>query len=97
MPTWNLLYRLAGNGLKKFIYFSTVQVYGKLTSNYINESNICEPNNIYGLTHKICETICNYYNDNTDTQCINIRLANSFGKPMFLENRCWDLVIKTLV
>ena len=28
MPVWNLLDKFTKNGLKKFIYFSTIQVYG---------------------------------------------------------------------
>jgi UDP-glucose 4-epimerase len=32
MPTWNLLDKFTKNGLKKFIYFSTVQVYGKIAT-----------------------------------------------------------------
>ena len=96
MPTWNLLYRLTKNGLKKFIYFSTIHVYGNLPKGVITENQIPESINAYGLTHKLSEDICNYYNQKTETECIILRLSNSYGSPVFSENNCWWLVINDL-
>ena len=96
MPTWNLLDKLTKNGLKKFIYFSTIHVYGNLPKEIITEDQIPEPINAYGLTHLLSETICNYFNVKTETKCINIRLSNSYGSPVFSENNCWWLVINDL-
>ena len=96
MPTWNLLDSLTKNGLEKFIYFSTIHVYGNLPNEKISED--CQPNpvNAYGLTHFLSENICNYFNNKTDTECINVRLSNSYGSPVFKENNCWWLVINDL-
>lgn len=96
MPTWNLLDSLTKNGLEKFIYFSTIHVYGNLPNEKISED--CQPNpvNAYGLTHFLSENICNYFNSKTDTECINVRLSNSYGSPVFKENNCWWLVINDL-
>ena len=96
MPTWNLLDRLTKNGLEKFIYFSTTQVYGDVPKTVIKENHIADPCNIYGLTHLLSENICNYFNKNTNTKCINVRLSNSYGSPVFNENNCWWLVINDL-
>jgi UDP-glucose 4-epimerase len=96
MPTWNLLDRFSKLGLQKFIYFSTSQVYGKVPSIEITEEYQPSPQNNYGLTHLLSENICNYYNENTETECINIRLSNSYGSPVFRENNCWWLVINDL-
>jgi UDP-glucose 4-epimerase len=96
MPTWNLLDNLTQNGLGKFIYFSTTHVYGRLPKETINEDYPLNPLNAYGLTHLLSENICNYYNNQTDTECINIRLSNSYGSPIFNENNCWWLVINDL-
>jgi len=96
LPTWNLLDKLTQNGLDKFIYFSTIHVYGKLPRETINEDYPPNPLNAYGLTHLLSENICNYYNNQTDTECINIRLSNSYGSPIFNENNCWWLVINDL-
>lgn len=93
LPTWNLLEKFSKSGLKKFIYFSTFQVYGKVPFKEITEDFIPSPQNTYGLTHLLSENICNYYNKKTDINCINVRLTNSYGSPVFRENNCWWLVI----
>ena len=96
MPTWNLLDKFTKNGLKKFIYFSTIHVYGNLPREIITENQTPEPINVYGLTHLLSENICNYFNDKTETECVNVRLSNSYGSPVFKENNCWWLVINDL-
>jgi len=96
LPTWNLLDKLTQNGLDKFIYFSTIHVYGELPRGTINEDYPQKPLNAYGLTHLLSENICNYYNNKTNTECINVRLSNSYGSPIFNENNCWWLVINDL-
>ena len=96
MPTWNLLDKLTKNGLKKFIYFSTIHVYGNIPNQIITEDQITKPINAYGLTHLLSENICNYYNEKTETKCINARLSNSYGSPVFEDNNCWWLVINDL-
>jgi len=96
MPTWNLLDKFAKKGLKKFIYFSTIHVYGKLPNDIITEDHKPSPQNAYGLTHLLSENICNYFNRRTDTTCINVRISNSYGSPAFQESNCWWLVINDL-
>ena len=96
MPIWNLLDKFTQNGLDRFIYFSTIHVYGKLPKKMVTEDQPTSPLNAYGLTHLLSENICNYYNKITDTKCINIRLSNSYGSPIFKENNCWWLVINDL-
>ena len=96
IPTWNLLDRFTKHGLNRFIYFSTIQVYGKIPNKIITEDNSPAPLNIYGLTHLLSENICNYFNVNTETKCINVRLSNSYGSPVFSENNCWWLVVNDL-
>lgn len=96
MPTWNFLNKCAKKGLKKFIYFSTISVYGKLPNDIITEDHKPSPQNAYGLTHLLSENICNYFNRRTNTTCINVRLSNSYGSPVFKENNCWWLVINNL-
>jgi len=96
MPTWNLLNEFSKYGLKKFIYFSTFQIYGKVPHEKITEDYIPSPKNSYGLTHLLSENICNYYNDKTEINCINVRLSNSYGSPVFIKNNCWWLVINDL-
>jgi len=96
LPTWRLLDACSKNGLKKFIYFSTIQVYGKLPNSVIDEKYPVNSANIYGLTHHLSEQICDHYNRKTDVNVISIRLSNSYGAPIFDDNNCWWLVINDL-
>jgi len=95
-PVWSLLDIFSKKGLKKFIYFSTAQVYGQLGDDTILENQIIKPQNPYGLTHQIGEVLCDYYNRNSSVDCSVIRLSNSYGAPLFEENNCWWLVINDL-
>ena len=93
LPTWNILRLLTKKGLKKFIYFSTIHVYGMLPKTLITEDFISAPKNVYGLTHLLSENICNYFNESTETDCINIRLSNGYGSPALSDIDCWWLVL----
>ena len=94
--TWNLLDKCVHNELKKFIYFSTIHVYGKNQLGYVKETQNVTPYNVYGLTHALSEEICNYYNRKTNVSCTNIRLSNSYGEPVFLDAKCWSLIVNDL-
>lgn len=96
LPTWRLLEACTKNGLKKFIYFSTIQVYGKLPNTIIEETHPVNTVNAYGLTHLLSEQICDHYNRKTETNIISIRLSNSYGDPILQENSCWWLAINDL-
>lgn len=94
LPIWNLLDKYSKKDrLVKFIYFSTIQVYGSVTNKEITEEYRPSPRNNYGLTHYMSENICNYYNNKPNIISINIRLSNSYGSPVLFDSNCWNLVI----
>jgi len=95
-PVWSLLDIFSKRGLCKFIYFSTMQVYGALTAEKVTEEKETATLNAYALTHNIGELICNHYNRISNTGCRVVRLSNSYGAPIFDENNCWWLVINDL-
>jgi nucleoside-diphosphate-sugar epimerase len=95
-PVWSLLDIFSKKGLKKFIYFSTAQVYGELGDEIVKENKSLSSQNPYGLTHQIGELICEYYNANSSVDCHVVRLTNSYGAPIFEENNCWWLVVNDL-
>ena len=97
LPVWKMLNSCKSKGLKKFIYFSTIHVYGNSKNQLFSEHNNLNPKNIYGLTHSLSEQIVNFYNKNSKIDCINIRLSNSYGEPIFHESKSWNLVVNDLV
>lgn len=97
MPVWNILEAFKRkNTLKKFIYFSTIQVYGKIPFKVIKEYESASPINPYGLTHLLAENICDMYNNSSEIDCVIVRLSNSYGDPIFPNNNCWWLAINDL-
>lgn len=95
-PTWSLLDIFTKIGLEKFIYFSTMQVYGALPPINITEEYKPQTMNAYALTHLVGEQLCEHYNRNSNTECRVVRLSNSYGAPIFTENNCWWLVVNDL-
>lgn len=81
--------------VNRVLYFSTMQVYGRNLNNTVVEEQLPNPVNIYGLTHSICESVMNYYHS-PNFKCINLRLSNSYGSPVFSNKNCWKLVINDL-
>lgn len=95
LPLWEMVSLLNGR-VKKFIYFSTQQVYGRILNGSINENDVPQPVNNYGLTHLLCEDIIRCMNFQSDTHFLNVRLSNGYGAPVFYDNNCWWLVINDL-
>jgi UDP-glucose 4-epimerase len=92
-PMWRLLEAYAEQGLSRFIYFSTQQVYGALPLQAVDESYFPRPSNYYGLTHLMCEQIAHLIEQRSKTLCINLRLSNGYGAPRFEDTDCWWLVV----
>jgi UDP-glucose 4-epimerase len=78
----------------KFLYFSTLQIFGNYKSNpEINENSTVSPLNHYALTHKLCDDLLDYFNTTTEIKTTSLILSNSFGYPLLKETDCWWLVM----
>lgn len=96
LPTWNLLKHFSKLTIQKFIYLSTIHVYGNDLNGIITENAPVIPSNAYSLTHLLSEEVINMYTREGNFESYNIRLSNGFGAPQFKENNCWDIVINNL-
>jgi UDP-glucose 4-epimerase len=94
-PIALLLETFKDTAVSKVLYFSTTQVYGRNLKNNVIEEQPATPANMYGLTHSLSESIMNYYHA-PEFKCINLRLSNSYGAPVFKHSNCWKLVINDL-
>lgn len=79
------------NKIKKFIYFSTFQVLGKVDG-YMDESTIPEPKNDYGITHLFAEEYVKMYLATAAIEYIIIRPTNIYGAPLGKGIDRWSLV-----
>lgn len=94
--TWELLSLSSSIELKKFIYFSTTQVYGQTIENVVTENTKLQPINAYGLTHKMSEDLVDFYKRSKNLDAVSLRLSNSYGEPVFHDANCWSLVVNDL-
>ena len=96
LGTRNLLEVLVQNSIKKFIYLSTVHVYGKCEG-MINENNVLSPQNDYATTHLFAEYYVKQFGETHQLEYTILRLSNSYGAPKFYKNSKWYLVLNDLV
>ena len=96
LSTFDFLNGINSSKIRKYINFSSVQVYGRLKESEVYETDVCVPINNYGLTHKMREEVCSLFNTRLDTEIVSLRLSNSYGYPLIRNKECWSLVINEL-
>lgn len=90
------------NRVKHFIYFSSSMVYGKFTSDQVNESTVCEPLGIYGALKFSGEKMVIAYNQVFDLPYTIIRPSALYGErcisrrvgQIFIENAIFNKPLK---
>lgn len=73
--------------VKKFIYTSSVAVYGSKKNEIINEKTSVNPDSIYGVSKYAGEMFVNQVLKNTVTDTIIFRLFNTYGPGENLKNQ----------
>ena len=96
LGTRNLVDVLRHRNLKKFIYLSTVHVYGN-SYDFINESSEPQPLNDYASTHLFAEYYLKQFYNTDKFPSIICRLTNSYGAPKSVDSTKWYLVLNDLV
>ena len=88
-PLVNLISEIKKKKLKtKIIYLSTVQVYGReFNRKKISENFEKRIENIYSLTHSMCEDLLYFNNKTIKFHCL--RISNTFGMPILPKIDCW--------
>ena len=71
-----------------------MQVYGNYSKmNLISEKKNKKNNNVYALTHSMCEDILSNLSYHENFSPISLRLSNGYGFPELSSCDCWWLVI----
>ena len=93
-PLLNVCNKLVSSKLKvRFIYFSTMQIYGDYSSlKLISEKQNKNNKNVYALTHSLCEDVLSNLSYNINFRPISLRLSNGYGYPELNTCDCWWLV-----
>lgn len=83
-------------GVQRFIYFSTMHVYGSPLQGDIRETDVCRPGHPYATTHKATEDFDLTARDKGKIEGIVLRLSNSFGPPLIPSVDRWTLLVNDL-
>jgi UDP-glucose 4-epimerase len=82
--------------VSRFIYVSSVHVYGDSLVGEVDESSKTAPNTPYGHSRKEIEATLLDQADSTCTDTIVVRLTNSFGTPAIRRDETWNLLMHDL-
>ena len=94
--TIKLLNSVKKSSVKKFIYISTIHVYGDILSNKITEKSKLNPRNNYALTRVMAENEIKQFSLKNKFTTIIVRLSNAFGRPHKKNVNCWSLLFNDL-
>ena len=83
--TINLLRFAKNNGCKKFIYASTMSVYGEQPDMPISENNNTEPKSFYAVGKLASENYMKIYSE-SGISCTSLRLFNVYGPGQNMDN-----------
>ncbi len=80
----------------RFIYLSTIQVYGSNLTGSISEKTATNPSDIYSQTHLDAESLVKSAHTNGQVQGLSLRNANGFGAPMSPDAKIWQIIANDL-
>jgi len=79
------------NSVSKFIYFSTIHVYGNNLKGIVSEETEPDPQYPFSKSHFEAEKII--LPENCDMNKIILRCGNVYGAPYFKNEKCWNLAV----
>lgn len=84
------------NLVKKFIYISTIHVYSELLAGRIDEVTPMTNIHPYALSHALGEQFVRSAKKSGSIDACAVRLSNSFGAPVNVSTKCWELVVNNM-
>lgn len=92
LGTINVLKLAQNNRIEKFIFYSTLQIYGSELDGSYNEESHAKPENDYAINHLFGEIYAEMYSRKTDLKIVIIRPSNIYGSYLTNEIDRWTLV-----
>jgi UDP-glucose 4-epimerase len=83
-------------GIRRFIYFSTIHVYGVPLRGLIDESTTTRPAHPYSATHRAAEDFVYMGHRDGAMDAVIFRLSNGYGYPMRPGVERWTLLVNDL-
>ena len=86
----------AWQGVRRFIFVSSIHVYGQRLVGVVNEQTKPEPHTEYGQSRAAIENALSKLRQVTDMEIVVIRMSNAFGVPVFERPASWQLLVPDL-
>jgi UDP-glucose 4-epimerase len=86
----------AQRGVKKFIFVSSIHVFGRELRGVVNDHTPPQPTTEYGLSRLSIEDDLLALGVRASMQVVVIRMTNTFGCPLFDRSAIWDLFVHDL-
>ena len=83
-------------GVSRFVYLSSIHVYGDSLVGQVDDSTVTRPNSDYGRSRQRIEERMLHCSLATTTQTVVVRLTNSFGVPISRRPETWNLLMHDL-
>jgi UDP-glucose 4-epimerase len=80
----------------RFVYLSTIQVYGIDLSGTITEATPTSPADAYSQTHLDSESLVESAHQQEKIEGLSLRNANGFGAPMSADAKIWQIIANDL-
>jgi UDP-glucose 4-epimerase len=83
-------------GVSRFVYLSSIHVYGDSLVGHVDDATPTRPNSDYGRSRQRIEERMLQRSAATNTQTVVVRLTNSFGVPTSPRPETWNLLMHDL-
>lgn len=80
----------------RFVYLSTIQVYGGSLKGVVTEKTPTRPTEVYAQTHLDAEKLVETANQQGRIRGVTLRNANGFGAPMSKDAKIWQIITNDL-
>ncbi len=96
LGSFKLLHGAIRAGVRKFIYFSTIHVYGSPLQGTLAEDSCTRPAHPYAYTHRAAEDFILAAHDQAVIDAIVVRMSNAIGPPTSPNVDRWTLLVNDL-
>ena len=83
-------------GVSRFVYLSSIHVYGDSLVGHVDDATPTRPNSDYGRSRQRIEERMLQRSATTNTQTVIVRLSNAFGVPTSPRPETWNLLMHDL-
>lgn len=96
LATLRLLRAATAAGVRRFIYLSTIKVFGADPAGIFDETSAPRPHNHYAITHRVAENYVLAAHADRSLEGVVLRLGNAVGAPVEVRADAWTLIANDL-